>query len=99
MKININTEHNSLELDFEGAKPSDELRKVMKSYGFWWFQKEKKWIHSLEVDAEFFKEFVENRIKPLVAAPVPADPAAVAAAVSAMGDDARQALLAQLLGQ
>ena len=68
MKAVKNTEKNSIELDFEGAKPSDELRKLMKAYGFWWFREGKKWIHTLEVDGEFFEQFVEERIKPLASA-------------------------------
>lgn len=91
MKMTKNTAHNSIELDFEGAKPSDELRKLMKAYGFWWFREEKKWIHTLEVDGEFFEKFVEERIKPLVAAPK--------IDVSAMSDAEKQALLAQLMGK
>ena len=90
MKMTENAKHNSIELDFEGAKPSDELRKLMKAYGFWWFQKEKKWIHTLEVDGEFFKKFVEERIKPLIAAPK--------IDVASMTEAERQALLAQLMG-
>ena len=31
MKAVKNTEKNSIELDFEGVKPSDELRKLMKA--------------------------------------------------------------------
>lgn len=94
MKINKNTAHNSIELDFEGVKPTDECRKLLKSYGFWWFMKEKKWIHSLEIDAEFFENFVETRIKPLVSQPVN-----VEAAIAAMSDADKQALLAKLMGQ
>lgn len=91
MKMTKNAEHKSIELDFEGAKPSDELRKLMKAYGFWWFQKDKKWIHTLEVDGEFFEKFVEERIKPLLA-PAKID-------VSTMTDAEKQALLAQLMGK
>ena len=90
MKMTKNTEHNSIEIDFEGVKPSEELRKLMKAYGFWWFQKGKVWIHTLDVDGEFFEKFVEERIKPLVAAP--------AIDVSKMTDAEKQALLAQLMG-
>lgn len=93
MKTNINTEHNSIELDFEGVKPSEEVRTLMKAYGFWWFGKGKCWCHALEVDAEFFKKFVDERIKPLVAAPK----VDIAAAVAAMSESEKQALLAQLM--
>ena len=99
MKVTENTAHKSVEIDFEGVKPSEELRKLMKAYGFWWFQKEKKWIHTLEVDPDFFKEFVESRIRPLLAAPVKATVADVSAAVDAMSDADKQALLARLMGK
>lgn len=95
MKVTKNTKHNSIELDFEGAKPSDELRKLMKSYGFWWFREEKKWIHSLDVDAEFFEKFVEERVKPLAAA-VAID---IKAAVASMSEQDKQELLAKLMGK
>ena len=96
MKINENAVHNSVEIDFEGVKPSEELRTLMKAYGFWWFQKEKKWIHTLEVDADFFRDFIEKRIKPLAAAPKKVD---IDAAIDAMSDADKQALLAKLMGE
>lgn len=95
MKMIENAEHNSIELDFEGAKPSEQVREVLKAYGFWWFGKERKWCHTLAVDPEFFKDFVEKRIKPLVASPA----VDVAAAVASMTDEQKQALLAQLMGK
>lgn len=91
MKAVKNTEKNSIELDFEGTKPSDELRKLMKAYGFWWFREGKKWIHTLEVDGEFFEKFVEERIKPLATA------VDICAAVASMSEDEKQALLAKLM--
>ena len=91
MKMTKNTAHNSIELDFEGAKPSEQVRELMKAYGFWWFGKGKVWCHTLAVDGEFFEKFVEERIKPLVAAPK--------IDVSAMSDTEKQALLAQLMGK
>ena len=91
MKAVKNTEKNSIELDFEGAKPSDELRKLMKAYGFWWFREGKKWIHTLEVDGEFFEQFVEDRIKPLATA------VDICAAVASMSEAEKQALLAKLM--
>lgn len=91
MKAVKNTEKNSIELDFEGAKPSDELRKLMKAYGFWWFREGKKWIHTLEVDGEFFEQFVEDRIKPLATA------VDISAAVASMSEAEKQALLAKLM--
>ena len=91
MKAVKNTEKNSSELDFEGAKPSDELRKLMKAYGFWWFREGKKWIHTLEVDGEFFEQFVEERLKPLPSA------ADISAAGAAMSEAEKQALLAKLM--
>lgn len=101
MKVIKNTAHNSLELDFEGVKPSEELRKVMRNYGFWWFQKEKKWIHSLETDGEFFEKFVDERIKPLASASAPATVAptadAVAAAAASLSEEDKQKLLASLM--
>ena len=91
MKMTKNTTHNSIEIDFEGAKPSEQVRELMKAYGFWWFGKGKVWCHTLAVDGEFFEKFVEERIKPLVAAPK--------IDVSAMSDAEKQALLAQLMGK
>ena len=91
MKMTKNTTHNSIEIDFEGAKPSEQVRELMKAYGFWWFGKGKVWCHTLTVDGEFFEKFVEERIKPLVAAPK--------IDVSAMSDTEKQALLAQLMGK
>lgn len=91
MKAVKNTEKNSIELDFEGVKPSDELRKLMKAYGFWWFREGKKWIHTLEVDGEFFEQFVEDRIKPLATA------VDISAAVASMSEAEKQALLAKLM--
>ena len=96
MKVSINSEHNSIEIDFEGVKPSDELRELMKAYGFWWFGKGKVWCHTLAVDKEFFGDFVETRIKPLATAPVKATTAA-AVDVGAMSDADKQALLAALM--
>lgn len=92
MTVKENTEHNSIELDFGGVKPSEQVRTLMKAYGFWWFGKNKCWCHTLEVDAEFFKDFVEKRIKPLVAS------VDVNAAVDAMSEAEKQALLARLMG-
>ena len=91
MKVTKNAEHNSIEIDFEGAKPSEQVRELMKAYGFWWFGKGKVWCHTLAVDGEFFEKFVEERITPLVAAP--------AIDVSKMTDAEKQALLAQLMGK
>lgn len=102
MKVTKNTQHNSIELDFEGAKPSEQLRTLIKAYGFWWFQKGKVWVHGLEgleqSDVDFFNEFVEKRVKPLVAAAVVAPTVeAVAAAASQMSETDKQALLASLM--
>lgn len=97
MKTNINTDKNSIEIDFEGVKPSDELRELMKAYGFWWFMKEKKWIHTLAVDGDFFKDFVETRIKPLVGKKTATTAAEVD--ISAMSEADRQALLAALMAK
>lgn len=97
MKVSKNAEHNSIEIDFEGAKPSEEVRELMKAYGFWWFGKERKWCHSLKIDGEFFEKFVEERIKPLVAAPVAPTVAAVTAAAASMSEADRQAVLAALM--
>ncbi|MBR4616827.1 MAG: hypothetical protein IKO55_14550 [Kiritimatiellae bacterium] len=98
MKVNDNAAHNSIELDFEGVKPSEEVRTLLKAYGFWWFAKGKVWCHTLDIDAEFFKDFVETRVKPLVAkAAVPATSDGVAAAFKSLTDADQQALLAQLL--
>lgn len=91
MKMIKNTAHNSIELDFEGVKPSEQVRELMKAYGFWWFNKGKVWCHTLAVDGEFFEKFVEERIKPLVAAPK--------IDVASMSDAEKQALLAQLMGK
>lgn len=96
MKTNINTDHNSIEIDFEGAKPGEELRELMKAYGFWWFGKNKLWVHSLAIDPEFFKDFVETRIKPLATVPAKATTAA-AVDLSAMSEEDKQALLAALM--
>lgn len=104
MKVSKNAEHNSIELDFEGAKPSEQLRTLIKAYGFWWFQKGKVWVHGLEgleqSDVDFFNDFVEKRVKPLVAAA----PAAVAptvesvtAAAASMSEEDKQKLLAALM--
>ena len=93
MKMTKNTEHNSIELDFEGAKPSEQVRETLKAYGFWWFGKGKVWVHTLAVDGDFFEKFVEERIKPMVA-PVAADPVAAFAAMSAAD---KQAMLAKLM--
>ena len=101
MKITKNTQHNSIELDFGGVKPSEQLRTLIKAYGFWWFQKGKVWVHGLEgleqSDVDFFNDFVENRIKPLAAAPVAPTVEAVTAAASQMSDEDKQALLASLM--
>lgn len=96
MKTNINTEKNSIEIDFEGVKPSDELRELMKAYGFWWFMKEKKWIHTLAVDPDFFKDFVETRIAPLAAKKTAK---ACEVDVSSMSEEDKQALLAALMAK
>ena len=103
MKVSKNAEHNSIELDFEGAKPSEQLRTLIKAYGFWWFQKGKVWVHGLEgleqSDVDFFNDFVEKRVKPLVAAA----PAAVAPTVesvtsaASMSEEDKQKLLAALM--
>lgn len=93
MKAFKNLGKNSIELDFEGAKPSDELRKLMKAYGFWWFREGKKWIHTLEVDGEFFEQFVEERIKPLASSTA----VDISAAVASMSEAEKQALLAKLM--
>lgn len=95
MKVTKNAEHNSVEIDFGGAKPSEQVRTLMKAYGFWWFGKGKCWCHTLEVDEAFFMDFIEKRIKPLVASPA----VDVAAAVASMTDEQKQALLAQLMGK
>lgn len=98
MKVSKNAEHNSIEIDFEGAKPSEQVREVMKAYGFWWFGKGKVWCHTLAVDGEFFEKFVEERIRPLVAAPaVTAE--SVKAAMSKMSEADQQAFLASLMGK
>lgn len=94
MKVTKNNEHNSIEIDFGGVKPSEQVRTLMKAYGFWWFGKGKCWCHTLEVDGEFFEKFVEERIRPMVAAPAVGD---VAAAVAAMSETEKQELLAQLM--
>lgn len=96
MKVSKNAEHNSIEIDFGGVKPSNEVRALMKAYGFWWFQKEKVWCHTLEVDGEFFERFVEERIRPLVGTKtVKADEVDV----NAMSEADKQALLAKLLNK
>jgi hypothetical protein len=97
MKVRKNEEHNSLEIDFEGVKPSAEVRALMKAYGFWWFQREKVWCHSLEIDGEFFENFVDERIRPLVEQSVSKE--RIADAVAAMSEADKQALLAQLMGK
>jgi len=103
MKVTKNIEHNSIEIDFGGVKPSEQVRTLMKAYGFWWFGKGKCWVHSLEgleqSDVDFFNEFVEKRIKPLVAATVEPTVEAVAAAAKAMSDEDKQALLAALMAK
>lgn len=96
MTVNKNTEHNSLEIDFGGVKPSDEVRELMKAYGWWWFGKGKVWCHTLSVDGEFFEKFVEERIKPAMAKAKPTAEE-VNAAVDAMSDAEKQALLAKLM--
>jgi hypothetical protein len=97
MKVSKNAEHNSIEIDFGGAKPSEEVRELMKAYGFWWFGKGKVWCHTLAVDGEFFEKFVEERIRPLVATPVAPTVEAVTAAAASMSEADRQALLAALM--
>ena len=101
MKVSKNAEHNSLEIDFEGAKPSEELRSLMKAYGWWWFGKGKVWCHTLDVDPGFFEKFVEERIEPLASAPVSAIVAptadAVAAAAASLSEEDKQKLLASLM--
>ena len=98
MKVTKNAEHNSVEIDFGGAKPSEQVRTLMKAYGFWWFGKGKCWCHTLEVDEAFFMDFIEKRIKPLVAAPAPTTED-IKAAVATMDEAEKQALLAQLMGK
>ena len=95
MKVNKNAEHNSIEIDFEGAKPSEEVRKLMKAYGFWWFQKNKVWVHSLECDGEFFESFVEERIRPLVEKSMDINNLNI----NMLSEEQKQALLAQLMGK
>jgi hypothetical protein len=97
MKVTKNTEHNSIEIDFGGAKPSEEVRTLMKAYGFWWFGKNKVWCHTLEVDGDFFEKFVEERIRPLVEKKVTTEQ--MIAAVEAMSAEEQQALLAKLMGK
>ena len=105
MKASKNAEHNSIELDFEGAKPSEQLRTLIKAYGFWWFQKGKVWVHGLEgleqSDVNFFNDFVEKRIKPLASASAPATVAptveSVTAAAASMSEEDKQKLLAALM--
>ena len=104
MKVSKNAEHNSIELDFEGSKPSEQVRTLMKAYGFWWFGKGKCWVHSLEgleqSDVDFFNEFVEKRVKPLVAsAPAAVAPTveSVTAAAASMSEEDKQKLLAALM--
>lgn len=105
MKVSKNTTHNSLELDFEGAKPSEQLRTLIKAYGFWWFQKGKVWVHGLEgleqSDVDFFNDFVEKRVKPLASASAPATvtPTAdtIAAAAASLSEEDKQKLLASLM--
>lgn len=95
MKVSKNAEHNSIEIDFGGAKPSEEVRTLMKAYGFWWFGKAKVWCHTLDVDGEFFEKFVEERIRPLVGGKVKVDEIDV----NAMSEADKQALLAKLMGK
>jgi hypothetical protein len=97
MKVSKNAEFNSIEIDFEGVKPSEEVRALMKAYGFWWFGKNKVWCHTLEVDGEFFEKFVGERIRPLVERGVSKEQ--IAASVAAMSEEEKQALLAQLMGK
>ena len=97
MKVRKNEEHNSIEIDFEGVKPSAEVRMVLKAYGFWWYQKEKVWCHSLVIDGDFFENFVDERIRPLVEQSVSKE--RIADAVAAMSEADKQALLAQLMGK
>lgn len=97
MRVSKNAEHNSIEIDFEGAKPSEQVRELMKAYGFWWFGKGKVWCHTLAVDGEFFERFVEERIKPMLVAPVTVE--SVKAAAASMSDADKQALLAALMGK
>ncbi len=105
MKVSKNAEHNSIELDFEGVKPSEQVRTLMKAYGFWWFGKGKCWVHSLEgleqSDVDFFEKFVDERIKPLASASAPATVAptadAVAAAAASLSEEDKQKLLAALM--
>ena len=104
MKVSKNAEHNSIELDFEDAKPSEQLRTLIKAYGFWWFQKGKVWVHGLEgleqSDVDFFNDFVEKRVKPLVAsAPAAVAPTveSVTAAAASMSEEDKQKLLAALM--
>ena len=105
MKVSKNAEHNSIELDFEGVKPSEQVRTLMKAYGFWWFGKGKCWVHSLEgleqSDVDFFNDFVEKRVKPLASASATTTVAptadAVAAAAASLSEEDKQKLLASLM--
>lgn len=99
MKVTKNAEHNSIEIDFEGAKPSEQVRELMKAYGFWWFGKGKVWCHTLAVDKKFFEQFVEERIRPMLAAAPAVTVESVKAAAASMSDADKQALLAALMGK
>ena len=97
MKFNKNAKHNSIEIDFEGVKPSEKVRELMKAYGFWWFGTGKVWCHTLAVDGDFFEKFIEERIAPLAAAPSTVD--GIVAAAKGMSDADRQAVLAALMNK
>ena len=95
MKANINSEHNSIELDFEGEKPAENVRELLKAYGFWWFGKGKVWCHTLAIDGDFFKVFVESRVRPLVEKKPTAQ--AITQTLAGMSAEERQAVLAQFM--
>jgi hypothetical protein len=97
MKVTKNADHNSIEIDFEGVKPDEKVRNLMKAYGFWWFGKNKVWCHTLEIDGEFFEKFVEERIRPLVTPAVSKEQ--IAAAIQEMSAEDQQAILAKIMGK
>lgn len=100
MKVKVNAKHNSLELDFsDGGKPSQEVRELLKAYGFWWFGKEKLWCHTLAIDGAFFERFVEERVRPLAEKAAASSAPVTSAAqvdVAAMSDEEKNALVAKL---
>jgi len=97
MKVMKNEEHNSIEIDFEGVKPSAEVRLLMKAYGFWWFGKNKVWCHSLVLDGEFFEKFAEERIRPLVENKV--TKTNILESIKSLSEKDQQAVLAELLSR